>query len=61
MMVIGGFGWFFVWTPGLLETGLAGGELSTLFGTGGLFALVVTRLAGTIWQQRDTATALDGS
>jgi len=49
LLVIGGFVWFFMFTPGLFETGLAGGELSTLFGAGGLMAVVVARLAGVVW------------
>lgn len=51
LFVICGFGWFFAFTPGLFATGLAGGELSALFGAGGLTALVVTRLAGAFWQK----------
>lgn len=44
-----GFIWFFTQTPGLFNQGLAGGELSTLFVTGGLSALAVARLAGAFW------------
>lgn len=50
LLIIGGFGWFFVFTPGLFVSGLAGGELSTLFGAGGLSALLVTRLLSKFWQ-----------
>lgn len=46
------FTWFFAATPGLFSPGLAGGELSTLFATGGLSALAVARLAGALWQIR---------
>ena len=53
LLVVGGFGWFFGFTPGLFTSGLAGGELSTLFGAGGLSALLVTRLIGAIWQYGD--------
>jgi hypothetical protein len=51
-LVLGGFVWFFITTPGLFTAGLAGGELSTLFSAGGLSALAVARLAGTFWQNR---------
>ena len=51
-LVIGGFVWFFTRTPGLWQSGLAGGELSTLFGGGGLSALLVARLAGALWQKK---------
>lgn len=50
LLIVGGFGWFFVFTPGLFVSGLAGGELSTLFGAGGLSALLVTRLLSMFWQ-----------
>jgi hypothetical protein len=50
-LVTFGFGWFFTFTPGLFSPGLAGGELTTLFGAGGLSALLVTRLAGGVWQK----------
>ncbi len=49
--------WFFGSTPGLFTPGLAGGELSTLFAAGGLSALLVTRLAGALWQFRCARTA----
>jgi hypothetical protein len=45
------FGWFFMFTPGLLQPSLAGGELTTLFAAGGICALMVTRLAGLCWQK----------
>ena len=48
-LVGGGFVWFFTATPGLLQSGLAGGELSTLFISGGVCALVIARLAGWLW------------
>ena len=51
LAVVVGFGWFFTTTPGLFREGLAGGELSTLFGAGCLTALLVTRLAGRFWLQ----------
>jgi hypothetical protein len=51
LLVIGGFIWFFNYTPGLFEQGLAGGELSTLFGAGGLSALLTARLAGMLWDR----------
>lgn len=51
-LVLGGFGWFFAATPGLFETGLAGGELSTLFSAAGLSALGVARLGGLFWQKQ---------
>ena len=53
LLVSGGFGWFLVATPGLFEPGLAGGELSLLFGAGGLVALILARLAGAFWQWLD--------
>jgi hypothetical protein len=49
-LIIGGFSWFFLDTPGLFSAGLAGGELTSLFGAGGLSALLVARLAGALWQ-----------
>ena len=49
-LVCGSFGWFFAVTPGLFAPGLAGGELSSLFVTAGLCALLVTRLVGAFWQ-----------
>jgi hypothetical protein len=52
-LITAGFGWFFTVTPGLFDTGLAGGELATLFGVGGLSALLVTRLLGSFWQKFD--------
>jgi len=48
-LVCGSFGWFFAVTPGLFAPGLAGGELSSLFVTAGLCALLVTRLAAIVW------------
>ena len=51
LFVIVAFSGFFLFTPGLLITGLAGGELSTLFGAGCALALVVTRLSGAMWQK----------
>lgn len=51
-LVLAGFGWFFAATPGLFETGLAGGELSSLFSAAGLSALAVARLAGLFWQKQ---------
>lgn len=50
-LILSGFGWFFACTPGLFETGLAGGELSTLFAAGGLSALLLTRLMAALWQK----------
>jgi hypothetical protein len=50
LLIAASFGWFFACTPGLFSPGLAGGELSTLFVTGGLCALLVARLAGWFWQ-----------
>jgi hypothetical protein len=35
----------------LFASGLAGGELSSLFAVGGLNALVVARLSGVFWQK----------
>ena len=49
-LVVGGFSWFFATTPGLFGSGLAGGELSTLFAAGGLSALLVARITGTLWR-----------
>jgi hypothetical protein len=49
-LVVGGFSWFFAATPGLFGSGLAGGELSTLFAAGGLSALLVARITGTFWR-----------
>jgi len=51
LLIIGGFGWFFSRTPGLFTAGLAGGELTTLFGIGGVSALLLARLAGEIWKK----------
>ena len=51
-LVLGGFGWFFAGTPGLFESGLAGGELSTLFSAASLSALAVARLGGLFWQKQ---------
>jgi hypothetical protein len=51
LFVIGGFAWFFGFTPGLFAPGLAGGELTILFGAGGLSALLAARLAGAGWQR----------
>jgi len=53
-LVVGGFTWFFAQTPNLFQPGLAGGELSTLFGAGGASALLVTRLGGLFWQKKLT-------
>ena len=53
LLMCGGFGWFFMATPGLFRPGLAGGELTLLFGAGGLSALILARLAGTFWQWLD--------
>ena len=50
-LIVGAFGWFFWVTPGLFQTGLAGGELSTLFAAGGLCALLTTRVLGKFWQR----------
>jgi hypothetical protein len=50
-LIVGGFGWFFATTPGLFDSGLAGGELSLLFATGALSALAVTRLCSVCWQK----------
>ena len=50
-LIIAGFSWFFTYTPGLFASGLAGGELSTLFAAGGLHALLVARLSGAFWQK----------
>jgi hypothetical protein len=52
LLVIGGFVWFFNFTPGLFETGLAGGELSTLFSAASLSALGLARLGGAFWQKQ---------
>ncbi len=49
LLIVGGFAGYFVFTPGLFSPGLAGGELSILFGAGGLSALGVTRLAVLFW------------
>ncbi len=54
VLIGGGFGWYFALTPNLFKPGLAGGELSTLFGAGGLCALLVARLASALWQKRIT-------
>ena len=35
-LIVGGFSWFFATTPGLFDSGLAGGELSLLFAAGAL-------------------------
>jgi len=48
-------GWFFAATPGLFTEGLAGGELSLLFGAGAVCALLITRLAGAFWQARNSS------
>ena len=56
-----GFVWFFTKTSGLFTSGLAGGELSTLFSAAGLSALFLTRLAGGLWQKlttRNTASTV---
>jgi hypothetical protein len=53
LLVCGGFGWFFMATPGLFRPGLAGGELTLLFSAGSLSALVLARLAGAFWQWLD--------
>jgi hypothetical protein len=50
LLVVAGFSWFFLRTPGLFRSGLAGGELTTLFAAGGLSALLTARLAGALWQ-----------
>ena len=50
LLILGGFTWFFSCTPGLLDPGLAGGELSSLFGLGGVLALLLARLAGGLWR-----------
>lgn len=50
LLVVGSLSWFFATTPGLFVPGLAGGELSSLFVSGGLSALLVARLAGEFWQ-----------
>jgi hypothetical protein len=49
-LAVAAFIWFFTATPGLFTSGLAGGELSSLFAAGGGCALLVTRLAGLLWQ-----------
>jgi hypothetical protein len=49
-LIVAAFGWFFLFTPGLFVSGLAGGELSTLFAAGGLSALLTARLSGAVWQ-----------
>jgi hypothetical protein len=51
LMVVASFTNFFLTTPGLFSPGLAGGELSLLFGAGGGCALLGTRLAGAWWQK----------
>lgn len=53
IVVLAAFGWFFAATPGLFIEGLAGGELSLLFGAGAVWALLITRLAGVFWQSRN--------
>ena len=53
IVVLATFGWFFTATPGLFIEGLAGGELSLLFGAGAVCALLITRLAGAFWQARN--------
>ena len=57
LMIMGGLSWFFAFTPGLFDPGLAGGELSTLFGAGGLSALLVARLAGLFWRRAGHSSA----
>lgn len=51
LLLVGGFSWFFSYTPGLFVPGLAGGELTIIFGAGGLCALLLTRLAGAFWEK----------
>ena len=51
VLIMGGFNWFFIYTPGLFSSGLAGGELSSLFAGGALNALVAARLSGVLWQR----------
>ena len=51
ILITGGFSWFFIYTPGLFASGLAGGELSLLFAVGALNALVIARLCGLFWQK----------
>ena len=52
IVVLAAFAWFFATTPGLFTEGLAGGELSLLFGAGAVCALLITRLAGAFWQAK---------
>ena len=56
-LVGGGFIWFFTLTPGLFQSGLAGGELTILFSAGGLSGLAVARLLGAFWQNVDKISA----
>jgi hypothetical protein len=51
VLIIGGFTWFMVATPGLFQQGLAGGELFPLFSLGGFSALLVARLASLVWRK----------
>jgi hypothetical protein len=59
LLVIGGFAWFFAYTPGLFQSGLAGGELFPLFSAGGLSALLAARLAGALWQRSYHQLSID--
>ena len=56
LLIVSGFAWFFLFTPGLYQSGLAGGELSTLFSAGGLSALALTRLLARCWELRRSIT-----
>ena len=51
LLVVGGFSWFYACTPELFEPGLAGGELTPVFGLGGGYALLISRLSGLFWQR----------
>lgn len=51
ILIAGGVVWFFAFTPGLFTPGLAGGELSSLFGLGCLCGLLVIRLCAAAWQK----------
>ncbi len=58
-LTVVGFAWFFTFTPGLFESGLAGGELSTLFVAGGSSALGITRLVGAVWLRLEKFSIYD--
>jgi hypothetical protein len=56
LFIFSSFIWFFAATPGLFTPGLAGGELSILFAAAGMCALLVARLAGSLWQLLNPAS-----